>query len=151
MKDRQETGTSSKEIVARFWKALFSRDPEHIRSAVTPDVEWTAPPENATAVALGITHHMIGPDAIIKFVVEDFRRLFSNGMNVDIISVTAEENRVVFEQKQRATLAQGQQFDLDYVFIFETRDGRVSRVREYMDTRKGHMMVFGGGDMRVAP
>jgi len=134
-----------REIVNAYWAALFSRNPEKIRAAVTPDVEWLAPPANATATALGVTHHMVGPDAIIKFILEDFRRLFSNGMEINVVSSTSEGNRVVIEQRQRATLAGGQEFDLVYVFIFETAEGRVSRIREYMDTFGGHAMVFGAG------
>jgi len=43
--------------------------------------------------------------AYIKFILEDFRRLFSNGMEIDVISSTAEGNRVVIEQRQRAKRA----------------------------------------------
>jgi ketosteroid isomerase-like protein len=145
MIDHVETDEAkrSKDAANAFWAALFSRNPDQIRRSVTPDVEWKAPPGNATAVALGVTHHMVGPDAIIKFVLEDFRRLFSNGMEIERISLTAEQNRVVFEQKQTAILVDGQKFDLDYVFIIETLNGKVARIREYMDTRSGHIMVFG--------
>jgi len=144
--NEQSQSLTPREIVKAYWAALFSRDPAKIRAAVTQDVEWLAPPANATAVALGVTHHMVGPDAIIKFILEDFRRLFSNGMEIDVISSTAEGNRVVIEQRQRATLAGGQDFDLVYVFIFETADGKVSRIREYMDTFGGHAIVFGAGE-----
>jgi hypothetical protein len=33
----------------------------------------------------------------------------------------------------------------DYCFVFELRDGLIHRVREYMDTARGHRMVFGEG------
>ncbi|MCA1654470.1 MAG: nuclear transport factor 2 family protein [Sphingomicrobium sp.] len=126
------------------WKAFYTRDPELIRSVLTEDVEWIAPDGNATATALGAASHMIGPAAIIAFIINDFRRLYPNGMSVEPISVTAQDNRVVFEQRQLATLANGRSFDLAYVFIFEMENGRARRIREYMDTRAGLEMVFGG-------
>lgn len=136
------------QIVRNFWAALFSRDPVRIKDAVAEDVEWIAPPGNATAVALGVPHHMIGPDAICRFVLEDVRRLFSNGIEVEVLSVTVGDDRVVFEQRQTALLANGRNFDLTYVFIFEIAGGRVRQVREYMDTRSGHTMVFGDEEPR---
>lgn len=33
----------------------------------------------------------------------------------------------------------------DYCFVYEVRDGKVRRIREYMDTRGGRMQVFGVG------
>lgn len=131
------------DAVRRFWQALRSRNPDNIRAAVTSDVEWIAPPDNATAAALGITHHMIGPEAICRFMIDDFPRLFSNGMEVEIISIVADKDRVVFEQRQKAVLSNGRAFDLLYVFIFEVSGGQVRRIREYMDTHSGRLMVFG--------
>lgn len=125
------------------WKAFFSRDPDTIRAVLTDDVEWIAPRDNATAVALGVTDHMVGKEAIVSFLTRDLGRLFSNGMIVDPISTTAEGDRVVFEQMQRATLANGRRYENAYVFIFEMEGARVRRIREYMDTRNGYSMVFG--------
>jgi uncharacterized protein len=123
------------------WHAFKSRDPRRMREVLTDDVEWFAPPGNATATALSVTHHMVGPDAIIGFLLEDFPRLFSNGMSIEPLSVTAEGDRVVFEQRQSATLSNGRAFDLIYVFIFEMSGERVRRIREYMDTYSGHLQV----------
>lgn len=132
-----------KEAAFAIWRAFATRDADAIRAVLTEDVEWRAPPRNATAIALGVTDHMIGPDAIIRFILEDFPRLFSAGMRVEPISVTAEGERVVFEQRQSATLANGRRYAIDYVFIFEMKGTRVHRIREYMDTQGGRDQVFG--------
>ncbi|WP_439566799.1 nuclear transport factor 2 family protein [Sphingopyxis sp.] len=134
---------TSKEAAIAVWRAFGSGDADRIRAVLADDVEWCAPPENATAVALGVTHHMVGPDAIIGFIRDDYRRLFPGGMQVDPISVTAEGERVIFEQRQSATLANGRAYALDYVFVFEMAGPRVRRIREYMDARSGHDQVFG--------
>lgn len=134
---------TSKEAAIAVWRAFGSRDADQIRGVLTDDAEWLAPPANATAVALGVTHHMVGPDAIIGFMLDDFRRLFPHGMQIEPISVTAEGERVIFEQRQRATLADGSAYTLDYVFIFEMAGTRVRRIREYMDTKSGYNQVFG--------
>jgi uncharacterized protein len=51
--------------------------------------------------------------------------------------------RVIVEQTMTATLANGNHYANDYCFVFELRDGLIHRVREYMDTARGHRMVFG--------
>lgn len=133
----------SKQAALAVWRAFGSGNAEKIRAVLTDDAEWRAPAGNATAVALGVTDHMIGAEAIARFILDDYPRLFSNGMQVEPISVTAEGERVVFEQRQRATLANGRAYALDYVFIFEMQGARVRRIREYMDTRSGYAQVFG--------
>jgi len=41
-----------------------------------------------------------------------------------------------------ATLASGRHCDDDDCFVFELREGRIARVREYMDTQKGRTAIF---------
>ena len=41
-----------------------------------------------------------------------------------------------------ARLANGNTYRNDYCFVFELRDGRIHRVREYMDTARGHRDVL---------
>lgn len=131
-------------ITARsVWQAFMSRSEASIHEVLTEDVEWIAPKANATAVALGVTEHMVGRSAIAGFILNDFPRLFSNGMDIETVSVTAQDNRVVFEQRQTAILANGRTYDNVYVFIFEMEGVRVRRIREYMDTHGGYQMVFG--------
>ncbi|WP_171005336.1 nuclear transport factor 2 family protein [Sphingopyxis sp. 2PD] len=134
---------TSKEAAVAVWRALGSGDADRIRSVLADDVEWRAPPENATAVALGVTHHMVGAEAIVRFILDDYPRLFPNGMEIEPISVTAEGDRVIFEQRHSATLANGRAYALDYVFIFEMAGSRVRRIREYMDARSGYHQIFG--------
>lgn len=134
---------TSKEAAVTVWRALGSGDADRIRSVLADDVEWRAPPENATAVALGVTHHMVGAEAIVRFIRDDYPRLFPNGMEIEPISVTAEGERVIFEQRHSATLTNGRAYALDYVFIFEMAGSRVRRIREYMDARSGYHQIFG--------
>ncbi len=133
----------SKQAALAVWRAFATRDAATIRAVLTDDAEWRAPVRNATAVALGVTDHMIGAEAITRFILDDYPRLFSNGMQIEPISLTAEGDRVVFEQRQCATLSNGRAYALDYVFIFEMQGRRVRRIREYMDTKSGHDQVFG--------
>jgi ketosteroid isomerase-like protein len=120
-----------------------TRDRDQIAAFFTEDAEWLAPPGNATAVALGETHHMVGRQAIIHFLTAEFPRLFVADVSVGFRGFYADGDVVVVEETMDATLANGNPYRNDYCFVFALREGLIHRVREYMDTAKGHRMVFG--------
>lgn len=129
-------------IVRNAWKAFATHDPELIAAVFTDDAEWCAPAHNATAVALGITHHMVGKDTIVRFFTEDFPRLFVSDVEVTFRGFHADGERVIVEETMTATLANGNHYSNDYCLVFELRDGLIHRVREYMDTARGNRMVL---------
>jgi len=132
-----------KNAVMTAWRAFASRERARIEACLAPDAEWIAPPGNATAVALQYTHHMVGRDSIVKFIVDEFPRLFVSNVRVDFGAVLCEGNQVVVQERMRAELANGRHYVNDYCFIFDLdASGRIRRVREYMDTRAGHEMIF---------
>lgn len=137
------TSERNRELVKQAWRSFSTRDKDLIETFFTRDAEWLAPPGNATAVALGGTHHMVGRDAIVHFLTIDFPRMFVADVAVDFRGFYADGDVVVVEETMQATLAGGNAYRNDYCFIFELRDGLIHRVREYMDTAKGHRMVFG--------
>jgi ketosteroid isomerase-like protein len=137
------TARTSRQQVIEAWKAFASRDPARVGAVFTEDAEWLAPAGNGTAIALGHSHHMIGRAAITHFLTHEFPRLFAQDVQVDFKTVLADGETVVVEERMRATLADGKAYDNDYCFIFELQDGRIHRVREYMDTLKGTKMILG--------
>ncbi|GAA1554830.1 nuclear transport factor 2 family protein [Actinomadura kijaniata] len=140
----------SRTIVRNAWKAFASHDSGRIAAVLTEDAEWLAPEGNATAVALGIPSHLVGREAIVRFLAEDFPRFFARDVEVVFHGFHADGDRVTVEETMTATLADGNRYVNDYCFVFEVRDGLVHRVREYMDTARGHRMIFGGGPGRPA-
>jgi uncharacterized protein len=132
------------------WKTFAARDPEAIARCFAPNAEWIAPARNATAVALGMTHHMVGRDVIAGFLADGFRALLREAQ-VQFTAIHADEDRVVVEETTRATLPDGALYENDYCFIFELEDGRIRRVREYTDTLRGWRQVFGRSAEALGP
>ena len=130
-------GLSSKEIVLRAWGEFASLDPERVAAVFAPDAEWLAPPDNATALAIDGTSHLVGRDRIVRFLTEEFGTVFVADVKVDFTGVFADGDTVVVEERMQATLAHGGHYENDYCFVFEVTDGLITRVREYMDTRRG--------------
>lgn len=135
----------SRALVKKAWSEFASRDPQRIAAMFSDDAEWLAPPDNATAVALSGANHMVGRDVIARFIASGMRVLFRD-VKVDFRGVHADGAIVVVEEQMSAKLPNGDDYVNDYCFIFECRDGKIARVREYMDTLKGHRQIFAKGD-----
>jgi ketosteroid isomerase-like protein len=131
----------NKRAVMETWKAFASRDPAEIAARFTADAQWIAPPGNATALALNGTH-MMGRADIARFIAVDFGALFSRDVKVEFKGVYGDGDVVVVEQRFQATLSNGAPYDNDYCFVIEVENGLIRRIREYMDTAKGHRMIF---------
>ena len=136
------SSATSKEVVIEAWKTFRSRDAKRIAAVFTPDAEWIAPRGNATAVALDHTHHMVGAEAIARFIAVEMHKLFAD-VDIEFTALHADGDAVIIEERMRATLPDGRGYDNAYCFVFTLQDGRIRQVREYMDTMKGWQMVFG--------
>jgi ketosteroid isomerase-like protein len=135
------TVADNKQAVRETWKAFATRNPAVIAARFTEDAQWIAPPGNATALALGGVH-LMGRDDIVRFIAVEFGKLFARDVKVEFKDVYGDGDVVIVEQRFQATLANGASYDNDYCFVIELRDGLIRRMREYMDTAKGHRMIF---------
>jgi ketosteroid isomerase-like protein len=135
---------NSRSFVQDAFAAFASRDPARIRVLFNTDTEWFAPPGNATAIALNAPNHMVGAEAITAFIATDMRRLFHD-VSIKFRGFHADGPVVIVEMEMSAELPDGRPYLNDYCFVFECRSGGIFRVREYMDTLKGHEQLFPGG------
>jgi uncharacterized protein len=135
--------STTKDIVKNAWKAFATRDPAQIEAVFTEDALWFAPPGNATAVALGHTEHVLDRGVIVNFLAHEFSTLFVADVQSTPKSLTAEGATAVLETRFQARLSNGRLYDNDYCFVIEVKDGRIHRMREYMDTQRGFRLIFG--------
>ncbi len=145
---------SPKETVTALYAAYASGDPKQISDLLHEDVVWVAPAGNATQAALGMGStqagapngsNNLGRHTIVQFMAHNFGRLFKNVTN-EFRSMVCEGKLVVTEHRFSAVLANGRPYVNDYCFAYEVRDGKVSQIREYMDTRGGWAQVFGDAE-----
>jgi ketosteroid isomerase-like protein len=134
---------SNKQIVLEAWKAFRTRSREQIRPLLAPDIQWIAPPGNATATALGKPSGFSDRESMMDFICDDFSRLFVRDVSVDVRVAVCEGEVVILEQAFCATLCNGRSYQNDYVFVFQVRGGQVHQMREYMDTASGFRQIFG--------
>jgi ketosteroid isomerase-like protein len=150
-----EVEMDSKQTVLALYGAYATGDAEKISSLLHDEVVWTAPAGNATQVALGLGKpEDAGPprgandldrEAIVAFMAYNFARFFG-GVDNNFRTFVAEGEVVLVEHRLSATLPNGRSYVNDYCFVYEVRDEKVWRIREYMDTRGGWAQVFGQGE-----
>jgi uncharacterized protein len=131
------------EIVTNAWKTFRTRDAALIEGVFTEDAQWIAPPGNATAKALGHSEHVLDRDTMVHFLAHEFPTLFVADVEVTPKSLLTDGNTAVLENRFQARLANGRYYDNDYCFVSEVKDGRIHRMREYMDTRRGFECIYG--------
>lgn len=141
-----------KETITALYVAYAKGDPVQIADLLHEDVVWVAPAGNATQVALGLGQpddagpprgaNNLGHKQIVLFMAHNFARFFQ-GVRNEFRSMVSEGDLVFVEHRLSATLPNGRAYENDYCFAYEVRDGRVLKIREYMDTRGGWMQVFG--------
>ena len=136
------TTTSSREnrqLVLDAWATFATRDPVQVGEVFAEHAEWWAPPENATALALDGASQLVGRERIVRFLTEEFGTVFVTDVALDFRAVVADEaaGTVVVELRLQATLFNGRRYDNDYCFVFELSGGLITRLREYMDTKRG--------------
>ena len=139
-----------KQIVKNAWKAFASHDPEQIAAVFTDDAQWLAPSRGMPRPkpwARATPGHVLDRKTIVHFMAHEFTTLFVSNVELTFTSLVAEGATAVLEHRLQATLANGRHYDNDYCFVIETRDGRIHRMREYMDTQRGFRCIFGDAVM----
>lgn len=73
---------------------------------------------------------------------EQMARLFDNmigqlpnGLKMTVKSLIAEDDRVALEVESNGELRNGRVYNQEYHFVITMRDGKISGVREYLDTQ----------------
>jgi ketosteroid isomerase-like protein len=68
-----------------------------------------------------------------QFAVRLLQSLFPEKLAYQVVSLTAEEDRVAAEVQARGTLCNGERYENSYVFIFRIRDARIAAIAEHFN------------------
>jgi uncharacterized protein len=134
---------ANKQTVIDMWKSFSSRKAANMEPFFSEDAVWIAPEDNATARFLGARSGMVGRAEIIRFIIEQFPKVFARDVRLNFNGVYGDKETVIVEVELSATVSNGRPYKIDYCFIHELRDGRVVKIREFMDTYNAHRMIYG--------
>jgi ketosteroid isomerase-like protein len=132
--------SEAREVLVRYLDALTRGDVERIRASFAEDAMWRLHGDLPLA---GVRK---GRDEILGFLVSA-GKLYSPGTQIFTFGeIIAEGVRAVLEWRVRGVSAHtGLSYDNEYCGVFVVRDGKISEVREYLDTLHAAQVIFGSG------
>ena len=117
----------------RFFDLFSASDIDGVLALMTDDATWRIPGKKELAPTAGVyTKERIG--RLFRRMIEGL----TTGLRMTVLSSVAEGDRVALEVVSSGDLKNGRQYRQEYHFLMEFRDGRISAVREYLDTQHTH-------------
>ncbi len=131
--------TNAEQTVKDFFQAIGTQDWEAARALLAEDVVWTV---MARGVPGAGAHH--GADAIFDFI-RPVRALFAAGSpQMTLRCLISAGPMVVMEAHGGGQLKDGRAYDNHYAMVIDVRNGKVSALREYMDSYYVHELLGHG-------
>ncbi len=136
---RDELETS----VRAYFEAVAAGDRERLLELFHPRLRWRVP-RGAIAPYAGVHE---GAEQIADLMLGAVGGAFVPGsQRTEMRSVFTDRDRVVVETELTARTPSGDEYRNEYAFFFEFRDGRISEIREYVDTRLAADFFSAGGE-----
>ena len=118
----------NKKLVNEFIVAMQNSNVEKLKTMITNDFSWwiIGKPEYLVTAGEHDTDYFLG---FFKGT-----ELFPEGPEFKVVSMIAEDNKVATEATFKAKTAMGTFYENTYHFLFIIENGKVKRMKEYMDT-----------------
>jgi len=121
---------ANKEFVVSTWNAFVKGDLKAAFANMSDEISWLIPGNLSELSGL-----RKGKAEILNFA-RSASKIFPNGLKCEIRRVYGDGDTVIIELTNRGKLFNGKDYENEYCFVFEVENGKVRRVREYVDTQK---------------
>jgi len=126
----------NKALAREFIAALSRADSDWVLAHYADDmVLWTA-----GSLPISGPHDK----SEIRALMDGILSAFPTGLNFEIKTLTAEEDRVAIEAESRGIHVSGKPYHNQYHFLMRIRDGLVVELKEYLDTLHANEVLLGG-------
>lgn len=132
----KDNSADNKAIVERFFAAMNTGDVDFIVNAYAEDGCLQTMGETLISGTFD--------KAQISAAAGSIFEVFPNGITFTIIDMVAEGDKVAVEASSEGEHASGAIYSNDYHFLFEFREGKLLRLKEYMDTERVTDVLCGG-------
>lgn len=130
------TNEEKKNLVTQTWTSFGKGDIKAAFANMSDNVSWLVPGTTA-----GVSGLKRGKDEILKFV-SGLGSVFPEGLQSEIRRTYCDGDTVIVELTNRGKVSNGKSYENEYCFVFELEDGKVRRIREYVDTQKSKEILF---------
>ena len=113
----------------RLYTALRTGDRDALMALFTPDAEWQQPASVPDWSCVGRENVV---DQLGRGVV---RRMFKPGtFRLTVRRLVVEDNVAVAQQAASAETLDGQDYKMEYCWIYTWQNGQITHIQEYLDT-----------------
>jgi uncharacterized protein len=130
------TNEQKKALVTQTWTAFGKGDIKAAFANMSDNISWLVP-----GTTPGVSGLKRGKDEILKFM-SGVGTMFPEGLNSEIRKTFCDGDTVIVELTNRGKVSNGKTYENEYCFVFELEDGKVRRIREYVDTQKAKEILF---------
>jgi ketosteroid isomerase-like protein len=127
---------SNKELVSRFFEVLNAGDISGLVNIYAD--EGSCQTMGETLISGVMSREQIAQTAGGVFDV------FPEGLKFKVLGMVAEGDKVAVEAMSEGEHISGQTYNNEYHFLFEFRDGKLLKLKEYMDTEHVTDVLCGG-------
>jgi ketosteroid isomerase-like protein len=120
----------NKQLTSEFFSRFSAGDIDGALEMMAADATWWLPGKPELMPAAGLKNK----DEIGQ-VFRRMERRLKNGLQLTVKSAIAEGDKVAAEVVSHGELQNGRCYDQEYHLAITFRDGRISAVREYLDTQ----------------
>ena len=124
----------NKQITREFFEALSTGSDKYLDFYTDDSIIWTA------------GNNSIGGTRTKKEIInfaQNILSAFPSGISFNITGMTAEEEKVAVEVSGEAIHASGQTYNNQYHFLLIIKGGKISELKEYMDTQLAAKILLG--------
>lgn len=121
-------GVETRTLIESYLQAREAGDAARIAELTTDDVEYLVPPGLGVAPRYGevAVEALAGAAAARAFDLATIKR--------ELKRITVGDDVALVEERMTAKALNGADYDNEYVWVLELRDGRIARVTEFVDT-----------------
>lgn len=126
----------NKAIVTDFLKVFSAGDIDGVVAGLHDDATWWVAGDIEGMSGTYTKQEMAN-------LLPNFTGIYKAGaLRITPSEMTAEGDRVAVEAEGYAELSNGREYKPVYHFLFEIKDGKIGRVKEYMDTHHAFAIFF---------
>lgn len=118
---------ANKETAKKFLSAMGTGDVDTVKSVITADMMIVT---TGTSLMSGTLDYNT-----ILAIAGGISAVTKAGIAFKFLQLTAEEDRVAVETEGSSTMLDGTPYNNQYHFLIFFRDGKVCKMREYLDTK----------------
>jgi ketosteroid isomerase-like protein len=131
----RRSADEAKELVRDWWMALANNDLQRVKELLADDIIWEVKFVGKWLPSNGVTR---GKEEVVHNCIEMYGAMYDvNRTGIDITNIISDGTTVVMEFVINGYTSAGAAYDnVEYISVVEVENGKIKRVREYMDALK---------------